>query len=143
MKRLGFLFLFIAVIVNCLRSQIPTDKILHFGAGYLISFCTYEIFEDNKKAFNISFTTGAAAGGAKEFIDYLGHGNATPADLKATSMGALFGTVSFKVILNLKQKKKGNLEAWQGTDAERKAVYIFDSTEIAKHKFYRLSRDSI
>lgn len=121
-------------------SQPATDKILHFGAGYIISFGSYEIFESQKTAFNISFCSGAIAGSVKEGIDLFGFGNASVNDLEATVMGALCGTVSFKVNLNFKARKKGNLDAWKGTDYERHQVFVDDSLEIVKHRCYRLDK---
>ena len=121
---IGYLIAFLFMFLQECKSQTEIkniDKWAHFGFCYGISQTTYKIVDDKKQAFTIAFLTPMAIGTAKEGIDYLKGGKFSLNDLKANFMGALFGTFTYKVIINYKNRNKGNFENWN-----KKAIYGYE-----------------
>lgn len=115
---------------NYIPDAPPIDKMAHFGAGFIISSTIYHIVEDKKKAFTIAFASGVGVGFLKEGFDYSQGRPFSWGDIKATAFGALAGTVSYKIIINLKQKAKGDYSAWENIGAGGQG--IFDKEEERK-----------
>lgn len=91
--------------------KIENDKVLHFLSTALISNVTYNILDGgkyDKNAMKISFLSTLTIGVLKEGYDYSRNGNFSLKDLKFSTFGALFGCVTYKVILNFKHKAKGD-----------------------------------
>lgn len=87
-------------------SQIPDDKIKHFGAGVFISGATnlivYDLTKNRKKAFWYGMGAGVLAGIGKELIDEKKYSGWDNKDLLATFLGS----VTVSIPLNLWEHKK-------------------------------------
>ena len=106
----------LVLLLSCLHSgtaqtlpTIPPDKMLHFGAGYVIASGTAAAlhYRGVKNADLWGLGAGVAAGVIKELID----DRADPADAYATMWGALVGSIVISIpIHNEKRydKKRSN-----------------------------------
>lgn len=92
----------LVLLINCLQSAtaqtlptIPTDKILHFGAGYVIASGTAAVlhYRGVRNADLWGLGAGMAAGVVKELID----NQADPSDAYATFWGAAVGAVVISI----------------------------------------------
>ena len=76
-------------------SQIPKDKQLHLGAGFIIGSSTYYFAQKHDinpiGCYLLSLGTTALAGGGKELYDELKYNGADWGDFKATMIGGLIG----------------------------------------------------
>ena len=82
-------------IINRLGLPFPTDKILHFIAGFLItvifSYVAYLQGLDYPQSYGI--VLGVCAGIGKEAFDYYDYGKADFFDMMATFIGVFIGGV--------------------------------------------------
>lgn len=101
----------------------PLDKITHFGAGYAISHTVYHVVQDKKKAFTIALLSGVAAGFAKEGLDVAQGRPWSWGDVNYTAFGALAGTVSFRIVLNYKQRNKGDFSAFENIGPIKEGLF--------------------
>lgn len=94
--------LILLLLLNCwhnataqIPTQIPTDKMLHFGAGYIIATGTAAAlhYRGVRNADVWGFGAGVAAGVIKELID----DRPDPADAYATMWGALAGSIVISI----------------------------------------------
>ena len=71
-------------------SQVETDKVAHFGVGYVVGVSTSAVFIKQKPivSFSIGFGTGVLIGAAKEFYDSRGHGTPSFKHALWTGIGA-------------------------------------------------------
>lgn len=95
----------LVLLLNCWHSAtaqtlptIPTDKMLHFGAGYVIASGTAAAlhYRGVKNADLWGLGAGVAAGVIKELID----DRPDPADAYATMWGAFAGAVVISIPIN-------------------------------------------
>ncbi len=90
-------------------SQIPDDKIKHFGAGVLISGLTnmiiYDQTHNRKKAFWYGLGAGVLAGVTKELLDEKKHNGWDNMDLLATVSGSVAVTITLDIWERKKDKK--------------------------------------
>ena len=91
------------------KSQtIPTDKLLHLSAGYVISSSTTAILHNKgvKDAELCGIAAGFAAGIIKELID----DRPDPVDAYATMVGSVIGAAIITIPINGKSRdsKRGN-----------------------------------
>jgi len=85
----------------------PIDKMLHFGAGYIIGSATSAITYDFKINNHIEIGIGAAtlAGLGKEIRDEHVYQGFDIMDAVATVAGGVFGSLIIKISLNRHRKK--------------------------------------
>ena len=74
---------------------IPRDKLLHFVAGFAVSFVAYVVTSNATIAFSLS----ALLGIAKEVYDSQGHGTVEVADAVATAVGGVVGAILARVVM--------------------------------------------
>lgn len=89
------------------RTQIQTDKALHFSAGYVIGATTTALTSKQKPIVSISagFLAGTLVGVGKELYDAQGHGTPSFKDALWTSIGSGLGSVTVRVGINQYQKR--------------------------------------
>ena len=74
---------------------IPRDKLLHFVAGFVVSFVVYVATSNATIAFSLS----ALLGIAKEVYDSRGHGTSEVLDAVATALGGVVGVILARVVI--------------------------------------------
>ena len=74
---------------------IPRDKLLHFVAGFVVSFVVYVATSNATIAFSLS----ALLGIAKEVYDSRGHGTVEMLDAVATIVGGVVGAILARVVM--------------------------------------------
>lgn len=82
-----------------LSGQLPTDKMLHFSAGYIIctSAGSLSYHLNSKYPVTVGVSLGVAAGVGKEVRDYYTYGQFDVFDLMFTAEGVIFGGTCIKV----------------------------------------------
>jgi hypothetical protein len=93
--------LFFTILPLFAMSQ-PIDKMLHFGAGYIIGSATSAITYDFKINNHIEIGIGAAtlAGLGKELYDQYKYKGFDPIDFIVTAQGGVCGSLTIKIALN-------------------------------------------
>lgn len=93
-------------------AQIQTDKVAHFGVGYMSGAMTSGLvtaFGNGKnewvKSIGFGTLTGVVLGTGKELYDKHQGRPFDIKDLGATVVGSLVGSVSVKIIVDLSRKK--------------------------------------
>lgn len=108
MKKLTIILLMIPILAG---AQIAEDKIHHFSCGAMIAgvanITTYDLIKDTRLkpsyskivAMAVGLGIGMLAGHAKEIYDEKQGRYYSHSDYKATGYGALFGTVSVRLVI--------------------------------------------
>ncbi len=93
-------------------AQIKTDKVAHFGIGYVTGALTTSatlIYSNGKhewlKSLSVGIASGVIVGTAKELYDFKDYGRFDWQDLGATVIGAALGSVTIKISINRYEKK--------------------------------------
>ena len=88
-----------------------TDKVAHFGVGYIFSSIATGIVIKNShnqhewvKSLTVGIGTSILAGTAKELYDLYDYGRFDWEDLGATVIGGIGGTISVKITINQTRK---------------------------------------
>jgi uncharacterized protein YfiM (DUF2279 family) len=110
MKRL-ILILFLAFSLNA-NSQIKTDKVAHFGVGFISGAAATSITLNNSngrhewiKSISVGLLTGFVLGVGKEFYDLKDYGVFNWGDAMYTTVGGGVGGVSLKFSINRYERK--------------------------------------
>lgn len=102
----------ILISIGLNASSQVTDKVAHFGVGYVSGSLTSSIVLTHSNGKNewlksIAFGTlsGAILGTAKEVYDFKDYGRFDWNDLGATVLGSTLGSVTIKISINQYEKK--------------------------------------
>jgi len=87
------------LILNLPQGKSQTDKMLHFGAGYVIgaSATAWAMHFDAKYPYEIGLAVPTFVGIGKEYYDSLGYGTPEWGDGVFTFYGGLFGAMTIKI----------------------------------------------
>lgn len=77
--------------------MIPIDKMLHFGAGWIISSTVLVLFIGSPYAVAFSIALAALAGLCKEIWDKMGNGTPDVKDFAVTVLGGVTVNILFVV----------------------------------------------
>lgn len=95
-----------------LTATAQTDKVAHFGVGYIVGATSNAIVLTNSngknewiKSVSVGLLSGALIGTAKEIYDYKDYGLFDWKDLGATVLGSTLGSVTIKLSINRYEKK--------------------------------------
>ena len=109
MKKITFIALLFASTCN---AQIPTDKVAHFGVGYVVGATTSSITLINSKgkhewwkSIGVGLGSGLAVGLGKELYDQHKYGGFDWKDLGCTILGSALGSVTVKLTINRYNEK--------------------------------------
>lgn len=101
----------ILTISTCSLTQV-TDKVAHFGVGYISGAITSSItliHSNGKnewfKSLSIGTASGVLLGTAKELYDYRSYGKFDWYDLGFTVLGSALGSVTIKISINRYERK--------------------------------------
>ena len=105
--------LFIALLLaSSTHAQIQTDKVAHFGVGYVTGAVSSSIVLINSngknewfKSLAVGFGSGLIIGTGKELYDQWKYGGFNWVDLGATVLGSTLGSVTIKISINRYEKK--------------------------------------
>lgn len=104
MRKLLFMALMFASTCN---SQIQTDKVAHFGVGYVAGSLTSSITLINSngknewwKSIGVGIGSGLILGVGKEMYDQHKYGGFDWKDLGCTVLGSALGSVTVKLTIN-------------------------------------------
>lgn len=93
-------------------AQIKTDKVAHFGVGYVVGATTGAITLINSngknewwKSLAVGFGSGLVIGTGKELYDQHKYGGFDWQDLGATVLGSTLGSVTIKISIDQYKKK--------------------------------------
>jgi len=80
----------------------PVDKMLHFGAGYIVGSATSAMTYNFKINNHIELGIGAAAavGLGKEIYDQYKYKGFDPFDFIVTAQGGVYGSMCIKIAIN-------------------------------------------
>lgn len=97
------LVLIALLITSTSQAQIQTDKVAHFGVGYVSGAIAAGITKPTKltwfKSIALGFGTSAVLGVGKEFYDQSKGKEFSYKDIGATVMGGVLGSVSIKIVI--------------------------------------------
>ena len=102
-----------ALLITGLQAKAQvTDKVAHFGVGYIAGSISSGITLINSngknewlKAISVGTASGIILGTAKEVYDYKNNGPFDWKDLGATVLGSTLGSITVKISINRYERK--------------------------------------
>lgn len=104
--------IFALLISTTVSAQIQTDKVAHFGVGYVSGVIATGLTKPSKltwfKSIAIGFGTSATLGIGKEIYDKSKGKEFSYKDIGATVLGGIIGSVSVKIVIFKTNKHHDN-----------------------------------
>lgn len=102
------------LLAQSANAQVQTDKVAHFGTGYVAGSVSNSIVLINSngkhewwKSVGVGIGSGLIIGTGKELYDQWKYGGFDWVDLGSTVLGSTLGSVTIKISINSYLRKSG------------------------------------